>query len=79
MDFSRSLPAEGTVRTLMVIEAEVFRQALIEFRDALVVPQVDVLVLHRAPESLDEVKWTPDPGQVDKLRVEGTMSADRSP
>ena len=38
----------------MVVELEVVGQAVIELWDALVVPQVDVLVLHRAPEALDE-------------------------
>ena len=54
MDLSGSFSAESTVRTLMVVEPEVVCQALVELGDALVVPQVDILVLDRAPESLDE-------------------------
>ena len=54
MDLGGGPPAESTVRTIMVIELEVVCQALVELRDTLVVPQVQVLVFDRPPEPLDE-------------------------
>jgi len=42
------------MRALLVVEAEVIAQALFQLHHRLVLVQVDMLILDRAPEPLDE-------------------------
>ena len=48
------------MQTLVIVEREVLMQALFQLTDSLVLVQVDVLILDRALEPLDEhVKAVP--------------------
>jgi len=47
-------PAEPLVTAFMVVEIEVPSQAALRFMEVSVVTQVDLLVFHAAPQTLDE-------------------------
>jgi hypothetical protein len=50
----RRLIAQALVRTLMVVEVEVVMQSRFQLWDRIILHEVDVLVLDRAPQALDE-------------------------
>jgi hypothetical protein len=54
MHLRRCSAAKCLMGALMVIEVEVVRNPVLELCDALVVVEIDVLILHATPESLNE-------------------------
>src|SRR3954453_9175539 len=54
VDLAGSAVVERLMRALLVVEPEVGRQARHQFGDKIIRSNVDVLVFHTPPESLDE-------------------------
>src|SRR5262249_60535536 len=54
VDLARSPIAQGLMGTLLVVEAEVGRQARLQLGHSLIILDVDVFVFDAPPEPLDE-------------------------